>query len=59
MDLDTYKAKIAYEALPTWRKFIHGYLFTIRTTGIGAIVGYPLTLWKLKKMVKKYEKDEL
>ena len=56
MKLDDYRNKLAYEELPNWRKFIHAYLFSIKTTGLSGIYRYPIAYMKLKKLINKHGK---
>ena len=56
MKLDDYKKRLVYNKLPNWRKFIHAYMFSIRSTGLRGIYRYPIAYIKLRRLINKHGK---
>ena len=50
--LQRIRNQINYDEAPEWRKFWHGYKFSIKQLGFYAIWKFPITYLKLRKMLK-------
>ena len=52
MSIESYKFMQKYEKWPKWRKFMHAYIFSIKSGGVTAIYKYPINYYKLKRMLR-------